>query len=279
MTPAVGERLKDLATPASRLCVGIDPHPAILGAWGLADSPEGVQRFGAIVLEALEEAQVRIVKPQVALFERHGVKGMAVLSDLLQGARDRGLITIADAKRGDVGSTVAGYADAWLRPGSDFEADCVTAVAYQGVGSLEPLFEAAEEYHRTVFVLVATSNPEGWPLQSAQVSPSGVSVARHTLDGLIERQAVSSVPGIVGAVVGATVDQAALGIGDNTLASSALPILAPGYGFQGASLADLSGHFPKALSTVIPTVSRSVVSDGPDTVVAAIHRHLVQVPA
>ena len=161
-----GVRLADAVGRFGTLCVGIDPHPALLAAWGLPDTPDGIDRFSATVLEAVT-GHVAVIKPQVALFERHGSRGMAALERLLARGTDSGVLTIADAKRGDIGSTMAGYADAWLRDGSALAADALTLSPYLGFESLRPALTAARETGRGVFVLALTSNPEGASVQHA----------------------------------------------------------------------------------------------------------------
>ncbi len=263
--------LGGLTTPADRLCVGVDPHPHLLADWGLPDSALGVTRFTDAVVEAVLSSGIRIIKPQVAFFERHGVAGMQALSNLIGSARNSGLVVIADAKRGDVGSTVAAYAEAWLAPGGDFESDAMTAVAYQGVGSIEPMCEAALSAGKGLFVLANTSNPDGWQIQKAHVD-SDTTVAQQIVNDLVDRQHTSGHTGWLGCVVGTTLSPPDRAV---TLTSD-LPlwVLAPGFGFQGANLSDLETLFPGVSHRVIPTVSRSVVADGPDGIEQAISRHL-----
>jgi orotidine-5'-phosphate decarboxylase len=265
--PTVPDRLAALDGVGGRVCGGIDPHPDILADWGLPDTAEGIKTFSQCVIDQLIDSGVRLIKPQVAFFERHGVAGMSVLAEVIGQARSRGFIVIADAKRGDVGSTVAAYADAWLGVGSDFESDAITAVAYQGVGSIEPICERALATGKCVFVLVNTSNPEGWATQRAQVSP-GQTLAQHVFDELVARQERSGRSGWVGCVVGATIAprDRAVEFPD----PMPLWLLAPGFGFQGAHLSDLDTLFGSACAKVIPTVSRSLYRNGPDGVAAAI---------
>ena len=271
MTTTFADRIAALEGAAGRLCVGIDPHPGILADWGVPDTAAGVASFGQTIVDAAAHTGVALLKPQVAFFERHGVAGMSALADLIGQARSRGLIVIADAKRGDVGSTVAAYADAWLGKGSDFESDAMTAVAYQGVGSVEPMCEAALDGGKGLFVLVNTSNPEGWGQQRAEVTP-GTTVAQHIFDGLVARQDLSGKSDWMGCVVGATLQPAerAVELPD----PMPLWVLAPGYGYQGARLSDVDALFGPATSKVIPTVSRSVCQGGRDGVGAAIVAHL-----
>lgn len=108
-----GERLVAAGAERGRLCVGIDPHAHLLQAWGLNNDVDGLRTFARTCVEAFADT-VAVVKPQVAFFERFGSAGFAVLEETLQGLREAGCLTLADAKRGDIGSTMAGYADAWL---------------------------------------------------------------------------------------------------------------------------------------------------------------------
>ena len=110
------------------LCVGIDPHPALLRRWGLNDDAAGLERFSLTVLEAVGPLAAA-VKPQEAQYERHGSAGMAVLERVLAAAVEASVLTIADAKRGDIGSPMAASADAWAcstRGCTDWMPGCAT---------------------------------------------------------------------------------------------------------------------------------------------------------
>lgn len=258
-------RLGALTQEGPVLCVGIDPHPALLAAWGEEDTAAGLGSWARRVREVLGDAGVSLWKPQVALFERHGVAGMAVLAELLGELRTSGAVVIGDAKRGDIGSTMEGYADAWLKPGSDFEVDAVTLVAYQGVGALEPALRRALENAKGVFVLSATSNPEAWETQRA-MRADGLSTAQgvlHDLGQWVEHNCPDQ-PESFGVVVGATVDQASLGL--RLAEHPTMPILAPGYGAQGAGLSDVRQHFPHSRHVI--AVSARALFDGGHTVVS-----------
>ena len=122
------------------LCLGIDPHPELLQAWGLAVDADGLARFSDICVAAFGAAAV--VKPQVAFFEAYGAAGFAVLERTIGALRDAGVLVLADAKRGDIGSTMAAYAQAWAGD-SPLAADAVTASPYLGFGSLQPLLDTA----------------------------------------------------------------------------------------------------------------------------------------
>jgi len=276
-----GDRLAAAVARTGPICAGIDPSASLLAAWGLPDDAGGLRAFAGTCVESFAGV-VPVVKPQVAFFERHGAAGLAVLEQLIAEARSAGLLVIADAKRGDVDSTVAAYADAWLGPTSPLAADAVTAVAYLGFGALEPLFTAARVNGRGVFVVVRSSNPEGRPLQEALLQAPMVGGAgagadddgggtspQSVEDGLLDAIAnlnraelagrPGSTVGSVGAVVGATLSPSGF-----SLDRLGGPVLAPGVGAQGGTpekVAALFGGCPAG--TVVPNTSRSVLAAGP----------------
>src|SRR5689334_21411284 len=124
------------------LCAGIDPHAALLQAWGLPDSVEGLERFALTAAEALAPT-VAAVKPQSAFFERFGSRGIEVLERTIQTCREAGALVVLDVKRGDIGSTVQAYADAYLDPSSPIAVDAITASPFLGFDSLGPMLETA----------------------------------------------------------------------------------------------------------------------------------------
>ena len=259
-----GSRLAAAMAARGPLCVGIDPHPGLLADWGLNDDVAGLERFSLTVVEAVATLAAA-VKPQVALYERHGSAGMAVLERTLAAASDAGVLSIADAKRGDIGSTMAAYADAWLRDGSALAADSVTLSPYLGFESLRPALDLAAESGRGVFVLALTSNPEG---KSVQHVGGSESVARRIAEAAAEenrRYAGAMGPaglGSVGLVVGATIGAALVELGLDLDAVHG-PILAPGLGAQGATPADLRSTFGAAYPAVLATSSRGILAAGP----------------
>ena len=178
-----GERLVEAGREYGRLCVGIDPHAALLAQWGLEDTVEGLRAFSETCVEAFA-GHAAVVKPQVAFFERFGSAGYAVLEDTLAQLRESGTLVIADAKRGDIGSTMAGYAAAWLAPGSPLEADALTLTPYLGVGSLDPAIELAAQHGKGVFVMAANSNPEAVALQTGTID--GKMLAQRMVDECAE---------------------------------------------------------------------------------------------
>ncbi|MET0828313.1 MAG: orotidine-5'-phosphate decarboxylase [Microbacterium sp.] len=268
-TPTFGDRVRDALSGFGPLCVGIDPHEHLLREWGLDASAAGVREFGLRAVDAAA-GRVGIVKPQVSFFERYGSEGFAALEEVLASARAAGLLVIADAKRGDIGTTMDAYARAWLAPGSPLEADALTVNPYLGVGALTDTLRFAQENGKGAFVLAATSNPEARLLQSADVG-GGSSVADWVAHEItIENSAASRAGGLgsIGLVVGATVDRAALRLSDASLEGA--PILAPGFGAQGAQPGDLSALFGELAASVIASESRSLLTAGPTDLAAAI---------
>ncbi|MFD9793084.1 orotidine-5'-phosphate decarboxylase [Streptomyces sp. NPDC059070] len=252
-----GARLRRAMDERGPLCVGIDPHASLLADWGLSDDIDGLERFSRTVVEALAD-QVAVFKPQAAFFERFGSRGVAVLERTVADAREAGTLVLMDAKRGDIGSTMAAYAEAFLRPGSPLLSDALTVSPYLGYGSLGPAVELARETGAGLFVLALTSNPEGAEVQRA-VREDGRSIGATMLAHLADENADAAPMGSFGAVVGATLgDLSTFDLDING------PLLAPGIGAQGATAADLPAVFGAAVANVVPNVSRGVLRHGPD---------------
>ncbi|MBY3552209.1 orotidine-5'-phosphate decarboxylase [Modestobacter lapidis] len=270
-----GQRLADAVAARGPLCVGIDPHARLLAAWGLTDDPAGLARFTDTVVEALA-GHVAVLKPQLAFYERHGSGGIAVLEEAAARARAAGALVLLDAKRGDIGSTMEAYAD-YLRPGHPLAVDAMTVSPFLGPGSLQPAVDTARLTGGGLFVLARTSNPDAGTLQHALVADrSAAQVVVDAVRGwntpgwvvgdpLPDIAAVrdvqsrwGSATGSFGVVVGATLRDL-----DVDLDGLGGPVLAPGLGAQGGSVADLRRLFG-AGTAVVPTVSRDVLDAGPD---------------
>ncbi len=251
-----GARLHRVTAERGQLCVGIDPHAALLGQWGLPDDVSGLERFALGAVEAVAPV-VPVVKPQSAFYERFGSRGVAVLEQVVARAREAGALVLLDVKRGDIGSTTQAYADAYLDPVSPLGADAVTASPFLGVGSLDPFVDTARRHGGGVFVLALTSNKEGPEVQHA-VAADGRTVAGTVLDRLRELNRGVEPLGSFGAVVGATIGATEEDLDVNG------PLLAPGYGAQGGTAADLRRIFGAAARAVLPSTSREVLRLGPD---------------
>lgn len=254
-----GTRLLAVAEERGRLCVGIDPHPSLLTAWGLPVSADGLAEFSRLCVEAFGDT-VAMVKPQVAFFEAYGSRGFALLEETMGALREKGTLVLADAKRGDIGSTMAAYAMAWLHPESSLACDAVTVSPYLGVGALEPAFELANAHAKGVYVLAATSNPEGMSIQGNRAA-DGRTVAQQVVDelGALNRvTAPHGTPGNFGVVVGATLADAP------DLSQLNGSVLMPGVGAQGGSAEDVARLAAGVEALAIPNISRAVLKAGPD---------------
>jgi len=264
---AFGRRLDEALDKRGSLCAGIDPHPALLDAWGLPDSAAGLSAFAETCVEAFASTAA-VIKPQSAFFETYGSAGIAVLERTVAACRAAGALVCLDVKRGDIGTTMAAYARAYLDATSPLACDAVTLSPYLGVGSLQPAFDLAVEHGAGVFVLALTSNPEGPQVQHAR-GADGRSVAQTVLDELAERNADVDPVGSFGVVVAATIATADVDIG-----AVNGPFLVPGIGAQGGTAEDVRRIFGDARRFVLPAVSREILRHGPD--VAALRAAVAQ---
>lgn len=251
-----GSRLREAMDVRGPLCVGVDPHPSLIAAWGLPDDPTGLERFSQTVVAALAD-RVAVLKPQSAFFERYGSRGIAVLERTIEATQAAGALVLLDAKRGDIGSTVEAYAHAYLDRAGSFGADAITASPYLGFDSLRPLYDAAVRNAGGVFVLAYTSNPEGATVQRA-TGADGRQVGTAILDAIAAENEGASPMGSIGAVVGATV-----GSVDYDFAKLNGPILAPGLGVQGGTGDSIGRLFGVARPNVLPSASRGILQHGP----------------
>lgn len=259
-THSFAERFDHLSRARSPLCLGLDPSEDLIRHWGLDDTVEGIRRFCGTILEAAGD-QIAVVKPQCGFFERIGPSGMQAMAAAIAQAKSQGSLALVDCKRGDFARTMEGYAQAMLGDDSGFGGDAMTVTAYLGLEALRPVIDRAAAVGAAVFVVVRSSNTDGHFLQKAR-HDDGRTVAEALADSItaINREAGGSV-GHVGAVIGATIDAA-----DNAILGR-LPqslVLAPGVGAQGASIADVRDRFGEAVRRTLPSVSRAILSQGPN---------------
>lgn len=252
MGASFGSRLQSTLHHKGHLCVGVDPSAQQLSSWGLPNDSRGIESFSKQVVDACYDV-VGIVKFQVAFFEQFGSAGFSVLEKLATYANSAGLLVIADAKRGDIGTTMEGYARAWLSKESMFYADALTLSPYMGVEALMPAVDLAMLNDKGVFFLCATSNSEARVLQTSLAS-SGQSAAKQIADYAAKLN--SEALGSVGLVIGADTNFADYGLIEGDLSQT--PILAPGYGHQGAKLSDSIKIFGSLTGNLICNVSRSI---------------------
>lgn len=256
------QRLDELTAKRGRLCVGIDPMPQVLDAWGLPATVQGLETCARGIVETLG-AEVAVFKPQSAFFEAHGSAGVAVLERVLADIRAAGALSLLDVKRGDIGSSMAGYAAAYLDGRSPLAADAITVSPYLGVGALTPAIELAVAGGRGVYVLARTSNPDGQAIQTALAG--SVTVAQHVVDEVAAANPARD--HAVGLVVGATHDDVGCRVADFNGS-----ILVPGIGAQGGTIDDVLRVFGTAAAQVLPTASREVIGGGADALVSRCRR-------
>lgn len=264
-----GGRLAAEFAAGRHLCAGIDPHAALLDEWGVPDDAAGAERMGRDVVAAAA-GKAACVKPQIALFERFGAAGFAALERVFADARAADLMVVADVKRGDIGSTFAAYADAWLAPGAPLEADAMTVVAYQGFESLAGAFKHVQQHGKGLFVLAATSNPEAREVQRARRADGRTVAAAMVADAEAWNAAHAAgaadhAVGSIGVVLGATLTLADFGIETaERPAGPALPVLAPGFGHQGARIEEAHRIFGGIGQALLANESRSILRGGPN---------------
>ncbi|MFG3341421.1 orotidine-5'-phosphate decarboxylase [Glycomyces sp. NPDC048151] len=276
-----GSRAHHLSRERGPLCAGIDPHGAQLVQWGLDDDLAGAERFAMTLVEATADT-CAFVKPQSAFYERFGSKGIALLERVIAASRQAGALVILDVKRGDIGSTMQAYAQAYLDPASPLAVDAITVSPFLGAGSLQPAFDLAKEHGKGLFVLARTSNPEGKQVQMAK-RRDGKSVAQGIIDDVIEQNGDADPMGPFGIVMGATIGACAsegearlrestYGITHTTvrqrdtahdLSQFNGPILVPGMGAQGGRPSDLPRVLGAATNFAIPSYSRQIAQPGP----------------
>ncbi len=262
-----GERVAEgVARAGTPLVIGIDLRPD--------DVPPGVdvseyQRF--LIAVAAEEPRVAGVKLQSAFYERLGApRGSTLLLDAIRYARHEDLITIVDAKRGDIGPTAEAYAEAYLgteaplavvgADAGDGAADALTVNPYLGRDSLEPFVRVAERKGRGVFVLVRTSNPGALDIQELHLRDGRRVYERvaELVEGLAAPSADASGYGAVGAVVGATIGSAETAAALRKLMPHCI-LLVPGIGAQGGRAEDLSPFFDARGGGALVPVSRAIL--------------------
>lgn len=235
--------LEATAQAGAPLCVGIDPFPALMNQALFGDplqDPEALVRFGAALIEAAAP-YAACFKPQLGLFEPFGPEGYGAARTLCGLAREQGLLTILDAKRGDIGSTAEGYALASLGLFPGFDADCVTVNPYMGADTLAPFLSLAAARDKGVAVLVRTSNPGARDLQDLDAggAPLWAQTARMLAPLTEPLKGASGFSGLM-VVAGATYPDEAKAL--RALLPTAL-FLVPGYGAQGAGAKDALAGF------------------------------------
>jgi len=249
----------------SQLVLGLDPVFELLPVelQGEAhDSAEAradaVARFCRGLIDAAAHSCVA-VKPQLAFFEALGSHGLRAFENACAYAREAGLLVIADAKRGDIGSTARAYAAAYVEPrdGGPPVADAITVNAYLGRESVEPFLSTCKRHGSGVFVVVKTSNAGSADVQDLRLSDGDVvwhrvaMLAREWGEDHVGERGISS----VGLVIGATYPRA---IGEARRLCPQQVLLLPGIGAQGASPADVARAFTSGPASALVAVARHI---------------------
>jgi orotidine-5'-phosphate decarboxylase len=260
MTDTFAARFARVRATFGPLAWGFDPSGELLGAWGVGDTADGLDRFADIALGAAV-GTVGVVKLQSAFYERHGWRGVRTLQRAIVEARSAGLLVIVDAKRGDVGTTNDAYAEAFLGDDAPLGADALTVHPYLGLAAMGSFISRAHESRSCLLVVTRSSNPEGRSVQSA-VDMAGQSVEATLLEeiGDLNAKLAPGEVGPIGAVVSPTHMDPRL-----DLPTARALFLAPGIGAQGATPADVAEVFAACPDRVIPSASRTLLSAGPET--------------
>jgi len=263
------------------VCVGLDPRleslPPSLIPLNKSDHGAVAEAFKTFCFEIIDVVclLVPVVKPQVAFFEQYGPQGMLALQQVIAYATSKDLLVIADAKRGDIGTTAEAYAKAFMgRNGqSPFGADCLTVNPYLGEDSISPFVDRAMKTSSGIFVLVKTSNPGSGFIQDLQVGSSTVS---ERMADWVQSQSIAELAsfstrdffktpmasdsdnryGSIGAVVGATYPEQLEHL------RARMPnawLLIPGYGAQGGSAREVVAGFDSEGLGAIVNNSRGII--------------------
>ena len=248
------ESMERMANPTA---LGLDTRAEYLPrSFAGEDSTEGIYRYNCALVDALADI-IPCVKVQIAYYEMLGPSGIQVFRDTLLYARQKGMLTIADVKRNDIGATAEAYAAAYLGADAPFPADFVTLNAYLGSDGIVPFLKECKKNDGGVFILVRTSNPSASEFQDFSVEGRplyehvGEKIAQWG-EGLMGECGYSS----VGAVVGATWPE------ESKKLRKLLPhtfFLVPGYGAQGATAQDLQGCFDAQGRGAVINASRSLL--------------------
>lgn len=272
MSAPFGQRLAEVVgARQSNVVLGLDPDPQRLwpDAHRAAGDGPAEQRLARavlahchLVIDAVHEP-IAAIKPQVACFERLGAQGRTVLGAVCDHARERGLLVIADAKRGDIDVTARAYAEAFLGatetpwgPVEGLGADALTANPYMGADTLAPLLDVARPHGRGLFVLVRTSNPGAQDVEDLPTTPDGAPVWARVAQ-LVDALADPAQPlSDVGAVVGATAPEH---VAELRRLMPRTPFLLPGIGAQGGTVEALAPAWAPGPAGGLVTASRSIV--------------------
>ena len=262
------EKIKETQNPT---VMGLDPRYEMLPRCVTEKYPKTIEGVAQAILEynkALIDATYDIipaVKPQIAFYEMFGIPGMVAFKATCQYAKQKGMIVIADIKRGDIGSTAQGYSNAYLGKTkigdieqSIFDVDFVTVNPYMGTDCVKPFIDDCKKYNKGLFILVKTSNPSSGELQDLKLENGEEVYTRvaKLVENWGEELRGENDYSSIAAVVGATYPEQLKQIRE---ISSHTYFLIPGYGAQGGTAADIACGFDKNGLGGIVNASRSLM--------------------
>lgn len=216
--------------------------------------------FSSLVIDSIDESNVVAIKPQSAFFEQFGSEGIRALESLIRVARMREIPVILDVKRGDIGSTMIGYANAYLSDEHTLSVDAITVSPFLGLETVKEIADIANENHRGIFLLCLTSNEDAKKFQLAKTD-SNRTIAKEIFD-FAKNYNDENGP-TIGLVVGATIEDAAK-IAGIDFSNFNAPILCPGVGAQGGNGDNICEIFGDAINLVLPSISREILNSGPE---------------
>jgi orotidine-5'-phosphate decarboxylase len=263
MSSHFGDRLiEQCQKKKSLVLVGIDPRfdqlPIALQKLGEKEGKaKAFEIFGKEIIDAVKDIAVAI-KPQIAFYELLGPDGFAAFQSTLFYAKMNGLLTISDAKRGDIGSTAEAYAEAFLSENAAFPSDAVTVNGYLGHDGISPFLKYCGVKGKGIYILVKTSNPGSVDFQDKTLEGGKklFEVVAEKVDNWGKEFISNSGYSSVGAVVGATWPDEAQHLRKlmpNT------PFLIPGYGAQGGTAKDALASMDKHNRGGIVNSSRGII--------------------
>ena len=262
------DKIKETNNPT---VIGLDPRYEMIPECIKSKYEENLEGVAKAILEfnkALIDAIYDIIpaiKPNVAFYEMYGLEGMKTFEETCQYAKEKGMLVIADIKRGDIGSTAKAYSNAFLGKTkigeleeNIFDVDFVTLNPYMGIDSIKPFIEDCKKYNKGAFVLVKTSNPSSGELQDLKLE-SGEEVYRKVASLVEEwgeelrgKYGYSS----ISAVVGATYPKQLQELRNEAPHTY---FLIPGYGAQGGKAEDIALGFDQNGLGGIVNASRSLM--------------------
>ena len=261
-------KIKEMKNPT---VIGLDPRYELLPECILRKYPNTVDGVAKAILEynkaIIDEIYdiIPAVKPQLAFYEMFGIPGLVTFEETCKYAKSKGMIVIADAKRGDIGSTAQGYSNAYLgktkvgeKEESIFDIDFLTVNPYMGTDCIKPFIEDCKKYNKGIFILVKTSNPSSGELQDVKID--GVEEVYIKVAKLVEKWGEELIGkngySSIAAVVGATYPHQLSEI--RKIAKHTF-LLIPGYGAQGGKVQDIMLGFDKNGIGGIINASRSLM--------------------